>query len=126
MKYGHEIKQITEEGESIVAVDAEGMIDGGAVVLSYNFDDADYKLEIGGGYMSQKRTGDVNLFMQFIEGRSTLCRIEDGANTGAFSLFTKRLKVNFTNSGFNAECVYSDGEGGADTRLLIKAYLLEQ
>ena len=126
MKYGLEIKQITEEGESIVAVDAEGLVDGDAATLNYNFDDADYKLEIGGGCMSQKRTGDVNLFMQFAEGRSTLCRIEDGANTGAFAVFTKRLKINLTNSGFDAECVYSDGEGGADTRLLIKAYLLEQ
>lgn len=126
MKYGLEIRQKTEEGESIVAVDAEGLIEEDAASLNYTFDDADYTLEVGGGYITQTRTGDVNLFMQFIKGRPTLCRIEDGACSGAFELYTKKLKIDFTPSGFNAECVYSDGQGGADTSLLIKAFKLEE
>lgn len=126
MKYGLEIRQTTEEGESIVAVDAEGLIDEDAARLDYKFDDADYKLEVGGGRITQTRTGDVNLFMQFEEGRPTLCKIEDGGRCGAFALFTKKLKINFAPSGFDAECVYSDGEGGADTSLVIKAYLIEE
>lgn len=125
MLYGLEIRQKTEEGESIVAVDAEGLIDGEAASLYYTFDDAEYKLEVADGGVTQTRTGDVNLFMRFEEGRSTLCRIEDGGRSGAFALLTKRLNIEFLNSGFEAECVYSDGEGGADTSLYIKAFAID-
>ena len=57
MKYSLVITQTAEGETSVTAVDAEGEIIGGALVLNYSYDGAAYRLEIAQNAMAQTRDG---------------------------------------------------------------------
>ncbi|MDE5766016.1 MAG: DUF1934 domain-containing protein, partial [Clostridia bacterium] len=89
MKYSLEIIQSADGEKSVVAVDAEGVLESGILSLEYSFDGARYALKISERAMEQTRTGNINLQMAFVAGERTECRISDGQNGGSFSVFTE-------------------------------------
>lgn len=125
MKYSLVITQ-TAEGETLVtAVDAEGEIIGGALVLNYSYDGAAYRLEIAQNAMAQTRDGEVKLYMFFAEGQTTEARLSDGVNVGEFPVRTKKLAVQFDGADCKAECEFSYGDGGDIISLSIVASILQ-
>ncbi|MDE7076769.1 MAG: DUF1934 domain-containing protein [Clostridia bacterium] len=121
MKYSLEIIQSSGGEQSVVAVDAEGVFEGGVLSLEYSFDGAKYALEISEHAMRQTRTGNINLQMSFVQGERTGCLISDGQNGGSFTVFTEEYAARFDGSDCTAECAFSDGEGGESTRISVTA-----
>lgn len=125
MKYSLEIIQSAEGEKSVVAVDAEGVFEGGVLSLEYSFDGARYALKISERAMEQTRTGDINLQTTFVMGEWTECRISDGQNGGSFSVFTEEYNARFEGDNCTADCAFSDGQGGERTRISVTARRLK-
>lgn len=117
MKYSLEIIQSADGEESVVAVDAEGVLTDGVLTLSYAFDGAEYLLEISGREMRQRRSGNLNLQMTFRMGETTRCSLFDGVYGGSFDIFTEEYQASFDGCGCVVNCAFSDGTGGAATRI---------
>ena len=125
MKYSLIITQIADGENAVTAVDADGIMDGGVLVLSYSYDGAEYRLEIGQSEMAQTRDGDVKLYMHFIEGQTTTARLYDGENGGEFPVCTKKLEVQFDGEDCKVECEFSYGACGEVTSLSVAASVLQ-
>ena len=125
MKYSLEIIQQSGGEKTTVQVPAEGEYKGGTLILSYDFDDAPYRLEISQNAVTQSRGGAFRLSMRFEAGKTTTARLSDGINGGEFPLETQNLKVVFDGSNVKAECVFSFGGGDGATVLTIEATLLQ-
>ena len=125
MKYSLEIIQSEDGEESVVAVDAEGAIEDGVLTLSYAFDGAEYLLEISEREMRQRRSGNLSLSMLFRMGEKTKCSLSDGVNGGSFDIFTEEYQADFNGLNCVVNCLFSDGAGGAGTRIKAAARCLE-
>lgn len=125
MKYSLEITQKSDGESSIVAVDADGALCGGTLILNYSYDGADYRLEICKSAMAQIRNGDVKLYMRFVEGQTTVARLFDGQNGGEFPVCTSKLQVAFDGADCKAYCEFSYGEGGEITEITVGARVLQ-
>lgn len=125
MKYSLLITQIADGENSTVAVDADGTLNGGVLVLNYSYDGADYTLEIGRNAMAQSRDGDVKLTMQFTEGQITKARLSDGQSGGEFPVCTKKLEVNFDGTDCKVNCEFSYGACGETIKLSVSASVLQ-
>ena len=121
MKYTLEIIQSADGDKSVVAVDAEGVFEGGVLSLEYCFDGAHYALKISERAMEQTRTGDINLQMVFFAGERTECRVSDGQNGGSFLIYTEEYSARFEGGVCTADCAFSDGAGGESTRISVTA-----
>ncbi len=121
MKYSLEIIQSADGEKSVVAVDAEGVFEGGVLSLEYSFDGAKYALKISERAMEQTRTGNINLQMPFVPGEWTECRVSDGQNGGSFSIFTEEYEARFDGDNCTVDCAFSDGQGGGSTRISVTA-----
>ena len=121
MKYSLEIVQSEDGEESVVAVDAEGELSDGVLTLAYSFDGAEYLLEISSREMRQRRSGNLNLCMLFRMGESTTCSLSDGVNGGSFEIFTEEYQADFDGRNCTVNCLFSDGAGGAGTRINVAA-----
>ncbi len=125
MKYSLIITQIADGENAVTAVDAEGIMDGGVLTLSYSYDGAEYTLEIGPGEMAQTREGDVRLYTHFLEGQTTMARLYDGESGGEFPVCTLKLVVQFDGEDCKADCEFSCGEGGETVNLSVAASVLQ-
>lgn len=125
MKYSLVITQ-TAEGETFVtAADADGTVNGGALVLNYFYDGAEYRLEISRSEMVQTREGDVRLYMRFRQGQTTAARLYEGRCGGEFPVSTRKLLVQFDGADCKASCEFSYGACGAVTSLSVVANVLQ-
>lgn len=125
MKYSLLITQVAEGEKTVTAVDADGTIYDGVLILHYIFDGAEYCLEISGNEMSQLRTGAVKMFMRFSEGLTTVAQFGDGVNGGEFPIFTRKLEVKFDGADCNVSCEFSYGAYGEAIILSVSAYVLQ-
>lgn len=125
MKYSLIITQKAEGEETVTAVDAEGIFEGGVLTLSYSYDGADYALEIGPSEMAQTRDGDIKLNTRFIEGRTTTARLSDGTSGGEFPVCTQKLQVQFDGADCKVSCEFSYGECGEKINLWVSASVLQ-
>lgn len=121
MKYSLKIIQSAGDEKSVVAVDADGSFFGGALQLSYQFDGAEYALLICAQEMTQKRTGEVSLQMDFVGGKVTKCLVSGSEGSGSFNIYTENYSARFEDGGCDVECTFSDGVGGERTRIEIAA-----
>lgn len=125
MKYSLEITQSAEGEQSVVSVEAEGVLTDGVLTLAYSFDGDAYSLEISKLGMRHERKGNLNLLMSFRMGEATDCRISDGVRGGCFSVFTEEYQADFDGLNYTVNCLFSDGQGGAPTRIKAMARRLE-
>lgn len=125
MRYSLVITQTAEGETTVTAVDAEGALCGGALVLKYSYDGAQYTLEISESAMAQTRDGDVKLYMKFAEGQTTAARLSDGSTCGEFPVFTRRLQVRFDGAEVKAGCLFSYGACGGEINLSVTATILQ-
>lgn len=61
--------------------------------LFYTIDGDECFLNCSGGVLTQKRRGKVDLKMIFAQGKHTQCYLGEGGLSGAFTVFTDRLRV---------------------------------
>lgn len=125
MKYSIEITQSADGEQSVVSVEAEGVLTDGVLTLAYSFDGDGYTLEISELGMRHERTGNINLLMSFKMGETTDCRISDGVRGGCFSVFTEEYQADFDGLNCTVNCLFSDGQGGVPTRIKAAARRLD-
>ena len=125
MKYSLIITQIADGENAVTAVDADGIFEGGVLVLTYSYDGADYTLEIAPSEMAQTREGDIKLNTHFLEGQTTTARLFDGQSGGEFPVCTKKLQVQFDGEDCKVECEFSYGECGETITLSVAASVLQ-
>lgn len=119
--YTLEITSKTDSGSNVVTVEGNGKIADGQLSLKYNFDGAEYSLNITEGNITHERRGDVSLRMEFAKDKKTLCTLEDKTGKGAFEICTEELEVKFSDGACKAVCVYSDDGGESKTTLTVVA-----
>ena len=125
MKYSLVITQTAEGETTVTAVDAEGAVCDGTLVLKYLYDGAEYTLEVSPYAMAQTREGGVSLSMRFAQGQTTEARLSDGQTGGEFPVCTRRLDVQFDGADVKAECEFSYGACGEVVNLSVSASVLQ-
>ena len=122
MKYSLKITQDADGESNISFAEADGAVaKDGSAEFTYNFDGAEYRLLLSRDKMTHIRLGGIWLEMNFERGKKSVCRLSDGSNAGSFCIFTDVLCVQFNGAVVTAECTFSDGADGGDTRISVLA-----
>lgn len=95
-----------DNGQNIFFADGELDFYKDAFNLSYTLEGDECILSYRDKILTQKRSGEANLFLVFEEGKETLCTLGEGGSEGCFPLFTEKLSVNILAKAVFTELLY--------------------
>ena len=97
----------------------ELILSGKMFSLSYIFEGDSCLLTYDGEILQHEKKGEIPVYMQFIENKSTLCKVGEGEYRFEIPVFTNCLKVQTDPKSVNIEIVYE--LAGEDKRMQIFA-----
>ena len=125
MRYHLKIEDCSAQdirGECLSVI-AEGDYSQDKLRLRYSYDGADYELLVSGDKVESLRSGDTEINLIFIKGKTTCAQIKGGGTVGSFTIFTHELSILLTANGCKVKLKYSDGSDKSQTSVKnITAY----
>ena len=92
--------------------------------VKYYLEGDECVLEVRGGTIRQRRSGNISIDMTFREGEMTECRLEEGGRTFVGPVFTRVLGYSLTDDGCTVTLDYTLGEEGETTEMVFSAKAL--
>ena len=98
----------------------------GVYTLSYILDGDKCLLKIYPSKVEQKREGELNINVQFINQTKTQCQINSMGLVGGYSIFTKEIIFNCQKAGCSLTLIYLSGDDKEQIKLTLTAIYTEK
>lgn len=97
------------------------LTDDGLLTVCYTLDGDECTLTVDGGKVVQRRRGVQNVHIEFEEGKYTDCTFGNGGFTGAYKIFTDKIKLIRSKAGMRLSLDYLSGDDREPVKLKFTA-----